>query len=194
MPLDPAENPAGPGRKRRILVVDDDAILLELAGDILGDEFEVLKAVDGQDGWEKAQAFLPDLVISDLMMPRMHGYELCELLKGPKGVPGVRVLIASSKPFSTDKAQAEASGADAYLVKPYTPSAFIEKVRALLSAGAPEAARPPQPPPPRRRRAAPCLSTCASGARAAPARRPARPPPATAAIPPAPRCASGTCR
>ncbi|PIU20786.1 MAG: hypothetical protein COT18_00395, partial [Elusimicrobia bacterium CG08_land_8_20_14_0_20_59_10] len=97
---------------------------------------------DGQDGWEKAQAFQPDLVITDLMMPRMHGYEFCEHLKGPEGIKGVRIIVASSKPFATDKAQAEAVGADAYLVKPYTPAALLGKVRELLSQ-APSESPPP---------------------------------------------------
>ena len=129
-------------QKKRVLVVDDDVILLELAADILSEDYEILKAVDGQDGWEKALAWRPDLVITDLMMPRMHGYELCELLRGPKGLPGLRIIIASSKPFYTDMAQAEACGADVYLVKPYPPSVLLEKVNQLLSGPVPAASSP----------------------------------------------------
>ncbi|HNW43227.1 MAG TPA: response regulator [Elusimicrobiales bacterium] len=128
--------------KYRILVADDDAMLLELAFDVLSAEaeYEVTKAVDGQDAWEKAQATPPDLVITDLMMPRMHGYELCEKLKGQGGIKGVRVLVASSKTFSTDKAQAEASGADGYIVKPYSPSGLLQKVAEMLSGTKPVSA------------------------------------------------------
>jgi len=140
--------------KYRILVADDDAMLLELAFDVLCAEasYEITKAVDGQDAWEKAQACPPDLVITDLMMPRMHGYELCEKLKGPGGIKGVRVLVASSKTFSTDIAQAEASGADGYIVKPYTPSNLLRKVAEMLSGAknapsplTPETTLPPAP-------------------------------------------------
>lgn len=132
-----------PTPKYKILVADDDAMLLELAFDVLSAEaeYEIIKAVDGQDAWEKAQACQPDLVITDLMMPRMHGYELCEKLKGPGGIQGVRILVASSKIFATDKTQAEASGADAYLVKPYSPSGLLAKTRELLAP-----IRPPPPP------------------------------------------------
>lgn len=126
--------------KKRVLVVDDDAVIRDMGVDILSPEYEVMDAVDGQDGWEKAKAWQPDLVISDLMMPRMHGYELCKLLKGPDGLPGVKVLVASSKPFATDKAQALAAGADDYIVKPFPINDLLEKVRKLLSAS---------PPPPR---------------------------------------------
>ena len=114
-------------------MVDDDRLLRELAQDILSDEYEVMLAVDGQDAWEKAQVFRPDLVITDLMMPRMHGYELCERLRGPDGIKGVRIMIASAKSFSTDKIQAVQAGADAYLVKPYRPAILIKQVSELLS-------------------------------------------------------------
>lgn len=117
----------------RILLVDDDFVMRQLANEILSGEYEIIHAADGQDAWEKAQSCRPDLVITDLMMPRMHGYELCGLLKGPEGIKGVRILVVSAKSFATDKIQAETAGADAYLLKPYIPSDLIAQVRALLS-------------------------------------------------------------
>ena len=140
--------------RKKILVVDDDEMLRSLAADLLSAEFEVHTAVDGQDGWEKASALRPDLVISDLMMPRMHGYELCGLLKGEGGLPGVKVMVTSSKSFPTDISQATAAGADDYLVKPYMPDELLRRVRALLGLdGEPPK---PQPEPARTaRRAAP---------------------------------------
>jgi len=121
--------------KLRVLVVDDDAVIRELAVDILSPEYEVMGAEDGQDGWEKARSWRPALVISDLMMPRMHGYELCKLLRGPDGLSGVKILVASSKSFATDKAQSLAAGADDFIIKPFLMSDLQEKVRKLLSAG-----------------------------------------------------------
>jgi len=121
--------------KRRVLVVDDDAVLRNLAVDLLSDKYEVMEAEDGLDAWEKVRSWKPDLVITDLMMPRMHGFELCALLKGPQGVPGVKILVSSSKPFATDKAQALAAGADDYIVKPYAVGSLIEKADRLLSPG-----------------------------------------------------------
>jgi len=132
--------------RKKILVVDDDEMLRSLAADILSSDFEVQVASDGQDGWEKAQAWRPDLVVTDLMMPRMHGYELCGLLKGKDGLPGVKVLVSSSKNFSTDIAQAATAGGDDYLVKPYMPEELIKRVRGLLGLGPTAAVQPPPEP------------------------------------------------
>ena len=128
--------------KRRVLVVDDDGEIRELANAILSQEYEVMEAVDGQDGWEKTLSWRPALVITDLMMPRMHGYELCRLLRGPDAPAGLKILVASSKPFATDKAQSLAAGADDYIIKPFAIDDLLEKVRKLLSAEAQPAAVP----------------------------------------------------
>ena len=130
---------------KKVLVVDDDAMLRDLAVDVLSSQFEVRSAVDGQDGWEKAQAWRPDLVVTDLMMPRMHGYELCGLLKGGAGLPGVKIMVSSSKTFTTDISQAKAAGADDYLVKPYMPADLLNRVHVLLGS-APAGPQPPQAP------------------------------------------------
>lgn len=120
----------------------------EMAADVLAADYEVLQAMDGQDGWEKAQAFKPDLVVSDLMMPRMHGYELCARLKADPALKTAKVIITSTKSFATDKAQAAAAGADAYVTKPFEPDALLSKAAELLSGKAPAAAAPrPEPPP-----------------------------------------------
>ncbi|HCC48119.1 MAG TPA: hypothetical protein DEQ38_08415 [Elusimicrobia bacterium] len=123
--------------KKRVLIVDDDPSLRELAAVIFSTKYETQEADDGVDGWQKARAWQPHLVVTDLMMPRMHGYELCARLKGPDGPPGVKVMVISSKPFETDKAQAFTAGADTYVVKPFKMDDLLNKADALLSPGAP---------------------------------------------------------
>ena len=132
--------------KKRVLLVDDDEMVRGFTNTVLCEEYAVMEAEDGLTGWEKARAWKPDLVITDLMMPRMHGYELCKLLKGPEGIPGVKVMVASSKMFAADKALAVEAGADEYIVKPYNIAVLREKVRSLLYGGAP-VARPAGPAP-----------------------------------------------
>ena len=119
--------------KYKVLVADDDDILRTLAADMLCEKYEVTQACDGLEAWNKAREIKPALVVTDLMMPGMHGYELCELLKGPGGVPGVKIIVTSSKSFSVDKLQAKKAGADLYLVKPFLPSELLSAAEKLLS-------------------------------------------------------------
>lgn len=119
--------------RKKVLIVDDDPALRDLSVAVFAEEYEVREAVNGRDGWEKALEWQPDLVVTDLMMPVMHGYELCSLLKGPKGVNGVKIIVSSSKPFSTDKSQARVAGADEYIVKPFKVEELALKAKRLLS-------------------------------------------------------------
>ena len=119
--------------KKRVLIVDDDPSIREFATAVLSLEYETLAAEDGMDAWKKALDWKPHLVITDLMMPRMHGYELCARLKSHEAPPGVRVLVISAKTFETDKAHAYAAGADGYVTKPFSVDELREKSRAMLA-------------------------------------------------------------
>ncbi len=122
---------------KKVLIVDDDPLLAECAADLLEGLYETQLASDGQDGYEKALVFVPDVVITDLMMPRMHGYELCHRLKSEQKLPGIKVLVASSKTFATDIKEALEAGADAYIIKPYSNDELVETVQILAGDKAP---------------------------------------------------------
>jgi len=132
--------------KKRVLVVDDDPSIREFVSAVLSLDYETREAEDGMAAWQAVQTWKPDLVITDLMMPRMHGYELCSRLKGPGGPAGVKVLVISAKPFETDKAHAYAAGADGYVTKPFSVDELRARSREMLAPGAQNgaAAHPPQ--------------------------------------------------
>lgn len=134
-------------KKLRVLVVDDDELLCELASTVLSQRYEVEQACDGVAALEKIAARPFDLVVTDLMMPRMHGYELCERLKGPSGPKGVRIIVVSAKSFAADVAQAKTAGADAYLTKPLDMKLLLSTAAELLSgkAAAPAASQAAAP-------------------------------------------------
>lgn len=123
----------------RILIIEDDPAIADYAAYSLRKEgYRVEQAFDGEEGLEKAAAFQPDLVVLDLMLPRMHGYLVCQRLKGDMGLNGVRILVTSAKAYAADVAGAQAAGADAYLTKPYKAQDLSREVRQLL-ASAPRA-------------------------------------------------------
>ena len=125
------------GTQPRILIVDDEPDLrsvlrfgLEAAG------FEVSEAADGEQGLQMACDTLPDLIVLDLMLPRMDGYKVCRALKFDDRYRQIPVFILSARTGETDRRLALDLGADAYVTKPYDMKDLIERIRERLKAGA----------------------------------------------------------
>ena len=118
---------------KRVLVVDDDDDMRELMVMLLSAQYDVAAACDGKEGLEMARRLHPDLVVLDLLMPRMHGFEMCRHLRADADLKAVKVLISSSKSYQHDQTTAvEETGADGYIVKPFDIEVFKERVAALL--------------------------------------------------------------
>lgn len=103
----------------KILLVDDNDSLLRFVADLLAQEYRVLTATDGLNGLEMALKELPDLVISDVMMPRMDGYELCRRLKNDIRTSHIPIILLTAKGKDEDQISGYKSGADAYITKPF---------------------------------------------------------------------------
>ena len=126
-----------PATAQRILIVDDEPDLrsvlrfgLEAAG------FEVSEAADGEQGLQMACDTLPDLIVLDLMLPRMDGYKVCRALKFDDRYRQIPVFILSARTGETDRRLALDLGADAYVTKPYDMKDLIARIRERLKAGA----------------------------------------------------------
>jgi DNA-binding response OmpR family regulator len=118
--------------RRTILLVDDDVTLRELLADALEAEgFQVLRAGNGEEGVAAALAGKPDLVISDIVMPEMNGWELCQTLRTLPSTKAVPFLFLSSLDQAPDKLLALRLGADDYLTKPFHLAAVLAKVQQL---------------------------------------------------------------
>jgi two-component system, OmpR family, alkaline phosphatase synthesis response regulator PhoP len=117
---------------RRILVVDDSPTLIAQVRSALADHYSILEAVDGEQGLISALKNRPDLVILDVEMPKMRGWEVCKLLKSNRLTEKIPVLMLTSKSEIGDYIVAMQQGADDYLTKPFVPDDLVERVRRLL--------------------------------------------------------------
>jgi len=118
---------------KRVLVVDDDDDMRGLMVLLLGDRYDVVAARDGEEGLALAKRLRPDLIVLDLLMPRMHGFEVVRRIRGDAVLKTVKVLIASSKSYAHDVSTAVAeTGADDYIVKPFDLEAFKRRVDGML--------------------------------------------------------------
>ncbi len=123
----------------KILAVDDDPMNLKLVVATLGKEgFEVITASNGKEGYQKAEETLPDLVILDVMMPELDGYQVCSLLRKNPKTAALPVMMLTSLSTVEQKIKGFDAGADDYLAKPFAPDELIAHVRALMRRRAPE--------------------------------------------------------
>ena len=116
--------------KKRILVVDDDPKILKALDQALQQEgYEVYRAEDGLEALEMAKKVKPDLMILDIMLPKMDGFEVLAQLQSTGSIP---TLILSARGEEMDKVVGFNVGADDYLVKPFRLSELLLRVRAIL--------------------------------------------------------------
>ena len=118
--------------KRRLLIVDDEPDLADMIKFRLeSNGYEILLAHDGQQALEVARKERPDLIILDLMLPKMDGYKVCGLLKKDARYANIPIIIFTAKAQEEDKKLSQEVGANAYLSKPFEPKILLEKIREL---------------------------------------------------------------
>jgi len=119
--------------KGKILVVDDEVYIVHILDFSLGMEgYEVITALDGEQGLEKAREEQPDLVVLDIMMPKLDGYETCRMLKSDDRTRNIPVILLSAKGRNIDQKVGFEVGADDYIVKPFSPRKLVERINSIL--------------------------------------------------------------
>ena len=115
-----------------ILVVDDNADLRHFIASLLEGDYRILTACDGQEALAKALKELPDLVVSDIMMPVMDGLSLCKALKEQLPTSHIPVILLTAKSLEEQRAEGYDSGADAYISKPFSEKVLLSRIGNLL--------------------------------------------------------------
>jgi DNA-binding response OmpR family regulator len=119
--------------KKRILIVDDEEDILEvLKFRLEANDYEVMTASDGQEGLNKARSEKPDLMILDLMLPKIDGYKVCRMLKFDETYKSIPIIMVTAKSQQKDEDLGREMGADAYVMKPFEPEILLDKIRELL--------------------------------------------------------------
>jgi len=121
----------------RILITEDQADICKLIRMTLefGD-FEIHEAHDGETGLNMARAIQPSLMLLDVMMPGLlDGYQVCQRIKQDPNLAHIKIIMLTARGQASDIAMGEAAGADAYLVKPFSPLELIDRVEGMTGAG-----------------------------------------------------------
>ena len=121
--------------KPRILVVDDEPLIVKLlAKHLEEDGFTVLTAMDGYEALTKARAESPDLILLDIILPKLNGYEVCTMLKQDTRHQKTPIVMLTAKAQEKDERLGKDCGADVYLRKPLRIQPLLEQIRTLLGA------------------------------------------------------------
>ena len=119
--------------KGRILVVDDEIYIVHILDFSLGMEgYEVLTALDGEQALERLKSDKPDLIVLDIMMPKLDGYEVCRSIKSNPETRNIPVILLSAKGRNVDQKMGFDVGADDYITKPFSPRKLVERINAIL--------------------------------------------------------------
>ena len=122
-----------PARRSRILIADDNQANVELLQAYLeGVDCEIGIAVDGRDTLEKVQSFQPDLILLDVMMPKLSGFEVCKKLKGDPATRGIMILMVTALNELGDIERAVDAGTDDFLSKPVNKLELLKRVENML--------------------------------------------------------------
>lgn len=119
--------------RNRILLVEDEQTIVDMVKRRLeAHEYEVIVAVDGMEGLDKARKENPNLIILDLMLPKMDGYKVCAMLKRDGRFGHIPIIMFTARAQDTDKKTGEEVGADAYITKPFEAQVLLAKIEELL--------------------------------------------------------------
>ena len=121
-----------PSKELKVLIVDDNEDLLNFMRDTLSREFEVTTAEDGVEAWEFISKEMPDLIVSDIMMPKMDGFKLCQLLKSTYATSHIPIILLTALSEKAEELQGLGLGADDYLTKPFDINLLVQRIKTII--------------------------------------------------------------
>jgi len=118
---------------KRILIVEDTEDNRQILRDLLSAAgYELLEAADGEEGVAMAAEHRPDLILMDIQLPRVDGYEATRRIKGDPALKAIPIVAVTSYALSGDEEKTRAAGCDGYIAKPFSPKQLLGKVRELI--------------------------------------------------------------
>ena len=119
-------------KEETILIVEDNTDVRNYIKNNLENDYRVLEAIDGEDGWNNSVESLPDIIVSDVMMPKLDGFTLLEKLKTDERTSHIPVILLTARAASEDKIEGYKTGADAYIMKPFDTNELKARIKNLL--------------------------------------------------------------
>jgi CheY-like chemotaxis protein len=119
--------------KKKVLIVDDEPNVRRLSHKILSKKFEVFEAEDGQQAIDFANAQKPDVILMDMMMPKVDGLTACYAIKKDPATKSIPVIMVTAIGFELNIKLSQQMGATAYVTKPFAPKELLDKIQQILA-------------------------------------------------------------
>jgi len=119
-------------KEMKVLIAEDNEDLLNFMRSALGNDFKIITAADGKKAWEYISKHIPDLVVSDIMMPNMDGFELCKIMKSTYETSHIPIVLLTALSDTTDQLHGLGLGADDYLTKPFDMNLLIQRIKSII--------------------------------------------------------------
>ncbi|MBU0471230.1 MAG: response regulator [Nanoarchaeota archaeon] len=120
---------------KKVLIIEDEEYIANAEKLILQDEFKVFVAHNGNEGLSMAKRLRPDVIVLDIMLPQMSGYELCQKIRDEKTIANTKVVMVTAKSEQADEDMGKYTGANEYITKPFEPEDLISAVHKVLKKG-----------------------------------------------------------
>ncbi len=117
---------------KKILLVDDDPKIRALLQATIGGRYKIIEAGDGRETIEKVKKEKPSLIILDVLMPNMDGFEVCRIIKNDPELIKIPVILLTAKKDPEDRRRGIEAGCDEYFTKPFSPRALLKRIEELL--------------------------------------------------------------
>ena len=121
--------------KKKVLAVDDCRLNLDIIREILDDKYDIRTATSGDEALKVASDFQPDIVLLDIMMPGMDGYEVCHQIRANPALCHTRIIMVSAKAMSSERIEGYQAGTNVYISKPFNANELLTQVRKELRQG-----------------------------------------------------------
>ena len=119
--------------KKKVLIVDDEPNVRRLSRTILINKFEIVEAEDGRQALEQVAAKKPDVILMDLMMPKMDGLTACHIIKNDPLTKAIPIIMVTAIGFELKIRLSQQMGANGYVTKPFLPQELLDKILAVLA-------------------------------------------------------------
>ena len=118
---------------RKILIVEDNEVNMDIFQEIFEELYDLKLVTDGQLAVNVIEDYMPDVVLLDVMMPNMNGYEVCEYIRSNDKIKHIKVIMVSARAMESEREKGFQSGANEYITKPFDEDLLLEKVESYFN-------------------------------------------------------------